>query len=116
MLQGTSSQGCTISDSLTITVQGCDGKSVFMPNTFTPNGDGIDDKFYIRTQALTSLKFFRIFDSWGQQVFETNNLSEGWDGMVNGQHAPIAVYVYELEGVCQNGYSVFKSGNVTALR
>ncbi len=113
---GTNNKGCTVTDSLIITVESCNGKAIYMPNTFTPNGDGVDDKFYIRITALSTLKFFRIFDSWGQQVFETDNINEGWDGMINGKPAPIAVYVYELEGVCQDGYSVFKSGNVTALR
>jgi gliding motility-associated-like protein len=113
---GTNSHGCSATDSLIITVESCNGKAIYMPNTFTPNGDGIDDKFFIRTTALGTLKYFRIFDSWGKEVFETDNINEGWDGTINGKPAPIAVYVYELEGECQDGNSVFKSGNVTAIR
>ena len=87
-----------------------------MPNTFTPNGDGLNDKFLIRSKTLSSLAFFRIFDEWGQLVFETNKLDEGWDGTIAGKPAALAVYVYTLEGKCQNGYNVTKSGNVTVVR
>ena len=113
---GTNSTGCTVRDSVFIDVQGCDGGTIYLPNTFTPNGDGLNDKFYIRTATLSSLKYFRIFDQWGNMVFETNNLSEGWDGSTNGKAAAQAVYVYVLEGKCQNGYDVIKTGNVTAIR
>ena len=113
---GTNSTGCTVKDSVLIDVVGCDANSIFLPNTFTPNGDGLNDKFYIRTSALSSLKYFRIFDEWGNLVFETNHLDEGWDGNVNGKHAAQAVYVYILEGKCQDGYDVMKTGNVTAIR
>ncbi|HWB61940.1 MAG TPA: PKD domain-containing protein [Chitinophagales bacterium] len=115
-VEGTNQYGCTIKDSVLIKVQGCDPGSIFMPNTFTPNGDGLNDRFYIRSATLSSLSYFRIYDAWGQLVFETHNQSEGWDGTAFGQPAPIGVYVYELEGTCQNGYKVQKSGNVTAVR
>ncbi|MDB5283101.1 MAG: hypothetical protein JWO06_2176 [Bacteroidota bacterium] len=115
-VEGTNKYGCIVRDSVVIEVQGCDGNSIFMPNTFTPNGDGVNDRFYVRSTTLSSLKSFRIFDEWGNQVFETNNLNEGWDGTVKGKAAATAVYVYIVEGKCQNGYDVMKSGNVTAIR
>jgi len=115
-VEGTNSTGCTVKDSVYIDVLGCDANTIFLPNTFTPNGDGLNDKFYIRTAALSSLKYFRIFDAWGNMVFETNNLSEGWDGSVNGKQVSEATYVYVLEGKCQNGYDVIKTGNITAIR
>ena len=115
-VEGTNSTGCTVKDSVFIDVQACDGNTIFLPNTFTPNGDGLNDKFYIRTATLSNLKYFRIFDEWGNMVFETNRLEEGWDGNVNGKQSPQAVYIYVLEGKCQNGYDVIKTGNVTAIR
>ena len=113
---GTNSTGCSVRDSVEINITGCDPGAIFLPNTFTPNGDGLNDKLYVRTVALASLKYFRVFDEWGQMVFETNNLNEGWDGNVNSKQAATAVYVYVLEGKCQNGYDVMKTGNVTAIR
>lgn len=116
-VEGTNSTGCTVKDSVLINILGCDPGSIFLPNTFTPNGDGINDKLFVRTVTLSSLKYFRVFDEWGQLVFETNNLQEGWDGTVtNGKQAASAVYVYVLEGKCGNGYDVMKTGNVTAIR
>ena len=115
-VEGTNSTGCMVRDSVFIDVLGCDGKTIYMPNTFTPNGDGLNDKFFIRTATLSSIKYFRIFDEWGNMVFETNHLEEGWDGSINGKAAAQAVYVYVLEGKCQNGYDVIKTGNVTAIR
>ncbi len=115
-VEGTNSTGCTVKDSVQINIVGCDPGTIFLPNTFTPNGDGLNDKLYVRTVALSSLKYFRVFDQWGQMVFETNDLNEGWDGNVNSKQASTAVYVYVLEGTCQNGYDVMKTGNVTAIR
>jgi gliding motility-associated-like protein len=115
-VEGTNSTGCSVRDSVQIDVLGCDPGTIFIPNTFTPNGDGLNDVLYVRTMTLSSLKFFRVFDEWGQMVFETNNLQQGWDGNVNSKQAATSVYVYELEGTCQNGYDVRKTGNVTAIR
>jgi gliding motility-associated-like protein len=115
-VDGVNAAGCKVSDSVLLTVVGCDGKNVYLPNTFTPNGDGINDKFYVRSTSLASLKYFRIYDEWGKTVFETSDLSQGWDGTVAGRAAPIGVYVYELEATCQNGYDVIKTGNITAVR
>ncbi len=113
---GTNITGCTVKDSVQIDVLGCDPGTIYLPNTFTPNGDGLNDKLYVRSVTLSNLKYFRVFDAWGQMVYETNNLQEGWDGNVNGKMASTAVYVYVLEGKCQNGNDIIKTGNVTAIR
>lgn len=115
-VEGTDGSGCIARDSVQIDIEGCDPGSIFLPNTFTPNGDGLNDKLYVRTVALASLKYFRVYDEWGQMVFETKDLQEGWDGNVKEKQGSTAVYVYVLEGTCQNGYDVRKTGNVTAIR
>lgn len=115
-VEGTNSTGCSVRDSVQINIMGCDPGTIFLPNTFTPNGDGLNDKLYVRTVTLSSIKYFRVFDEWGQMVFETNDLHEGWDGNIKGKEAATAVYVYVLEGKCQNGNDVIKTGNVTAIR
>lgn len=115
-VEGKNNLGCVVRDSVKIEIGGCDANAIYMPNTFTPNGDGINDKFFVRSQSLSSLKFFRVFNQWGELVFQTNNINEGWDGTENGKTAPLGVYVYVLEGKCQNGYDVVKSGNITAIR
>jgi len=115
-VEGKNSLGCMVRDSVVIDVVGCNPASVFLPNTFTPNGDGVNDKLFIRSTSLVSLKYFKIYDQWGKLVFETTELDQGWDGSNGGKMDATGVYVYELEGTCQNGYDVIKSGNVAAIR
>lgn len=113
---GTNQFGCSVTDSLNIHVVSCDPNSVYLPNTFTPNGDGSNDRMFVRSNSLTNLEYFRVFDQWGRLVFETNNVQEGWDGTVNGQPAPLAVYVYVVKGQCQNGGNLLKSENIALMR
>lgn len=114
---------CTNSASVTITVlNNCDDKIVYVPNTFTPNNDGINDMFMIRGLAATKINYFRIFDRWGHLVFETQNGAPnepkwGWDGTdVDGKKLNNAVFVYTYEIECINGDVVHGQGNVTLVR
>jgi gliding motility-associated-like protein len=108
--------GCAASDSVVLKVVSCAPESVFVPNTFTPNNDDLNDRLYVRGIGLASLQFFRVFDRWGRLVFETNSLNEGWDGSVNGKLADVATYVYHLKATCSSNELVEKSGNVTLVR
>lgn len=108
--------GCTASDSMQIRVQQCDPASVFIPNTFTPNGDGTNDVLYVRSRTLARVESFRIFDRWGGMVYEGKDLEHGWDGTVNGTPAGQGVYVYALAGKCEAGYDLQASGSVTLVR
>ncbi len=89
---------------------------VFVPNSFTPNGDGLNDVLYVRGIGLRKLEYFRVFDRWGQMVYQTQNINEGRDGVFNGKPADIATYVYTAKGECSSGNSVEVSGNVTLVR
>ncbi|MBL0309807.1 MAG: PKD domain-containing protein [Bacteroidetes bacterium] len=116
-IEVTDEYGCKTQDSIRIRITGCDENTVFVPNTFTPNGDGRNDVFRIRSLSLTSLDYFRIFDKWGGVVFETTELDKGWDGLApNKQFESTGVYVYMFQGKCENGNTISKSGNVTAVR
>lgn len=108
--------GCEASDSVILKVVSCAPESVFVPNTFTPNNDDLNDRLYVRGIGLTALEFFRVFDRWGRLVFETKNINEGWDGTVNGKLADVATYVYHLKATCSSNEPVEKSGNVTLIR
>ena len=99
----------------------CNGGNIFVPNTFSPNGDGANDVFYPRGTGLYNIKSFRVFNRWGQQVFEkvntaANNAADGWDGTLNGQKLPSGVYVYIIEVLCTNNMLVPVKGNITLLR
>lgn len=112
----TNQYGCTDTDFVEIRVVECKPDMVFVPNTFTPNGDGLNDKLYVRGIGLRALNFFRVFDRWGQLVYESKNISDGWDGTINGKPADLATYVYLVNGYCSSGQEVEKSGNVTLVR
>lgn len=113
--------GCSGTDTICIKVF-CDKAQVFVPNAFTP-GSGLPENnvFMVRSTGMASVKSFRIFNRWGQVVFEKTNFppnsaAYGWDGKVNGMEANPGVYVYTLETVCENGVPYFYQGNVTLLK
>lgn len=113
---GTNEFGCKAQDSVLIRVMACDPESIFLPNVFTPNGDGLNDELFMSSKVLSSIKYFRVFDEWGHLIYETKNMNETWDGRVNGNYAPIDVFAYVLEGKCSNGAPVLKYGNITLVR
>jgi len=111
---------CVTSDSLKITVI-CDNNNFFVPNTFSPNGDGMNDVFFVRGKGLNIIPSMIIYNRWGQIVFEKrdfapNDPSAGWDGNVNGKKAPIDVYVYTIEVICDNSTLIPYHGNITLIR
>lgn len=112
--------GCSAEQHITITVL-CKDQNLFIPNTFSPNGDGMNDIFYPRGKGLFVIKSFRIFNRWGAMVFQENNFppnqqSYGWNGKYRGNALPPDVYVYVIEVMCSNGVVLSSKGNVTLLR
>ncbi len=107
--------GCSASDEVVIKV-GCTADVVYIPNAFSPNGDGNNDVFYVRSKGVKTLTYFRIYDRWGFLVFESNDMNNGWDGKVRNKIAMPGVYVWYMEGSCANGQSVSLQGNVTLVR
>jgi gliding motility-associated-like protein len=90
-----------------------------VPNSFTPNGDGVNDYFFPRQLLGKSLAGFKmqIFNRWGQIVFDTNKTDgRGWDGKFNDKDQPSGVYIYTINVVLENGKQEKYTGNVTMLR
>ena len=86
-----------------------------MPNAFVP-GSGPNGELKIIKRGVATLKYFRIFNRWGQEVFSTNNIDEGWDGRYNGSSQPMGVYVYMIEAYTNTGKRFYKQGNITLIR
>ncbi len=88
---------------------------VFIPNAFTPNGDGANDVLQVYTQGV---KFFewKIFDRWGEKVFESNNVNDGWDGTYKGKEAAPGVYSYYLKLVFDDNSSRTMKGGTTLMK
>ncbi|WP_143305020.1 PKD domain-containing protein [Chitinophaga vietnamensis] len=112
--------GCTSSDEISIKLI-CSSSMLFIPNTFSPNGDGQNDIFYIRGKGVQTVRVFRIFNRWGQMVFERANFNTddptfGWDGRFKGNPLNPDVFVYYAEVVCDKGEVSILKGNITLLR
>ena len=110
---GQTQDGCVTSDSINIYVSA--NSLISLPNAFTP-GTGANTAFKINKKGIVSLDYFRIFNRWGQKVFETTNIDAGWDGTFNGTPQPFGVFVYEIEAVSNTGQNFVVHGNVTLLR
>lgn len=112
--------GCRGFDEVTVQAV-CNGANYFLPNTFSPNGDGSNDIFYVRGKGVNRIHSLKIFNRWGQIVFEKrdlmpNDASAGWDGTFNGRKADIDVYIYIAEVICENSQIVPLKGDVTLIR
>lgn len=94
---------------------GCESSDVFVPNTFTPNGDGYNDVMFARGHKLDQI-YFAIYNRWGELVFETNDKNVGWDGTYKGKPADVGVFGYYIKVKCYNGLETFKKGNITLIR
>lgn len=93
----------------------CDGRLVYVPNAFSPNGDGENDILYVRT-LVTDGVLLRIFNRWGELVFETTDKNLGWDGTYNGKLLDPDVYDYYVRAICVDGQEYEHKGNITLLR
>lgn len=112
--------GCKSTDKVMVYVL-CDGANIFIPNTFSPNGSGANDIFYPRGSGIFSIKLLRIFNRWGEVVFEKVNFSPndptaGWDGTYKGKKVNSDVFVYTAEVLCENNTPIILNGNVALLR
>ncbi len=112
--------GCTAIDIVNIKLL-CNDANIFMPNTFSPNGDGNNDIFYPRGKGIYSIKQLRIYDRWGEEVFAryqftANDLSKGWDGTFKGKTLLPDVYVYMMDVQCNNGETTTYKGNVALIK
>ncbi|HEX4875749.1 MAG TPA: PKD domain-containing protein, partial [Chitinophagaceae bacterium] len=115
----TDNNGCSNKASLIVNVI-CKNANLFIPNTFSPNGDGSNDVFYPRGKGLERVKLLRIFNRWGEVVFEkrdfpVNDASAGWNGIYKGKPPQPDVYVYQAEVYCENGDVIKLNGNIALI-
>jgi gliding motility-associated-like protein len=112
-LEVTDSNGCVALDSIIITVNF--ETDPFVANIFSPNGDGLNDILHVN--GLTGDDFiFRIYDRWGNMLFESSDQGQGWDGSSDGKIVNSGEYVYTFSFKDNNGYSIKGHGSVTLVR
>jgi len=117
LLKGTTSQGCEGTDSITITVYK-NKAGLLLPNAFSPNSDGWNDMLPINCAGLQTLNAFRIYNRYGQTIYEQRHCSNslGWDGTYKGAPQNAGTYVYVWEGIDFSGKPVNGKGTVVLLR
>ncbi|AYL96439.1 gliding motility-associated C-terminal domain-containing protein [Mucilaginibacter celer] len=91
------------------------GNGIFIPNAFTPNGDGNNDTFLVYGNLIKSMNM-SIYDQWGGLLFKSVNQSAGWDGTYKGTAQPVGVYVYYVEATLANGEVIKRKGTINLLR
>jgi gliding motility-associated-like protein len=116
----TNAGGCAARDRVFVQVL-CNNASVFLPNLFSPNGDGVNDVFYVRGSGSFKVVSLRIFNRWGQLVFSRNNFTandpaQGWDGSYKGQKLGSDTFVYMADVVCENNGVTVLKGNISLVR
>ncbi len=110
----TSADGCSTQDTVTISVL---PKAVLdVPNAFSPNGDGANDQLQLFTNDIQVLYYFRVYNRWGELLFETNDLSQGWDGTFKGQPQDVGTYVFAVRALGAEGTELGRTGTVTLVR
>lgn len=112
---------------ITSTIAGCRGEGyvkvrvytgpdIYVPTGFSPNNDGKNDKFTPFPVGMKSYNYFRVFNRWGQLVFSTTKLNDGWDGRFGGTEQASGVYVWMIEGLTKDNRLITKKGTVMLIR
>ena len=110
----TSAGGCITMDSVKVSVY--DSSDIFVPKAFSPNKDGKNDLLQPFLVNITILKFFRIYNRWGQLMFQSSDSKQGWDGMYNYKPQPLETYTWIAEGIDGNGTTIFRKGQTILIR
>lgn len=105
--------GCIGRDTVVVSVNF--EEIVDVPSAFSPNGDGVNDSLHVLGVGITSINF-NIYNRYGQLVFSTNNINEGWGGTMNGKALNQGVFAYTVEYELINGAKGKKTGNVTLVK
>ena len=106
--------GCPTYDS--ILIKAYKGPDIYVPNAFTPNHDGRNDRFHAVAAGIVNISYFNIYNRTGQLVYSSHNSSEGWDGTRNGQPQPEGSYVWMIQGTDYQGKMHVKKGVVVLIR
>ncbi len=115
----TSFNGCQSTDTIAIKLL-CSESRIYIPNAFTPDNNGKNDRFLIKGYGIKNVKYLRIYNRWGNLVFERTNfllddVNAAWDGKLNGKPVDTGTYVYVTEMSC-NEQSFIKRGTVNVIQ
>jgi len=104
----TSTESCKSTDSVTVL---WGGEPFYLPNAFTPKGDGLNDEFKpVQRYDFVKTYHLSIYNRWGEMIFEIGDIEQGWDGKHKGSIAPQGTYVYRIV------YTAYSTGNETQVK
>jgi gliding motility-associated-like protein len=106
--------GCPVTDTLQVHLFA--EKKIYVPDFFTPNNDGKNDRAYPFLVGVTKLTRFRIWNRWGQLVFQTQKPGDGWDGFYQGVRQPMETYLWMAEGLDIDGKIIYANGSIVLVR
>ncbi|HXB13699.1 MAG TPA: gliding motility-associated C-terminal domain-containing protein, partial [Bacteroidia bacterium] len=106
--------GCTATDSIEVIVEANCGQ-VFIPTGFSPNGDGQNDVLLLKGDCIQAVDF-NIYDRWGNVVFRTQSMSQGWDGTYMGKPMETGTYSYFITVLTNTGTTSSKKGSISLVR
>lgn len=112
-VQGRTESGCSVTRDLDVIVK--NDNVITVPNAFTP-GKRSSGTLKVIQKGISNLKSFSIYNKWGQKIFETSDINQGWDGTFKGEPQPLGVYIYTVEAIGVAGQTITKQGNVTLIR
>ena len=107
--------GCIGRDSILVRLFKMD-EDIYVPNAFTPNGDGNNDVLRPILLGMKDLTYFRVYNRWGVLMFSTSEKGKGWDGRYNGKAQDPAAFVWEAEAVTYKGQIKKKKGSAVLIR
>jgi gliding motility-associated-like protein len=116
-IRGKNEFGCSLIQPVMVIINAPDAPEITAPNAFSPNGDGINDLFKLSVKGVVGVKSYRIYNRWGQQVFEAGNIDKYWDGTKDGKQLPLGTYYWVVEGIeTYTNKPVTSSGSITLMR
>ncbi len=110
------SLGCSSQDSIKVFFNKIGSAEIYLPNAFSPNGDGRNDVFRLISIGGNTLKVFSVFNRWGELIYTTNDISRGWDGTFKGKFQEPGAYYWYLKAWNPCDGDVFKKGNVILVK
>jgi gliding motility-associated-like protein len=111
---GITVDGCIDDDDIKVTVS--NEPYIYVPNAFSPNGDGNNDFLKILASGYKQLNYFKIYNRWGQEVFSTTNFRQGWNGKFKNTDAEVGTYFWMLSATDPNNKKVFDKGDINLIR
>ena len=110
----TTTSGCVTVDSILVRI--FKTGDIFVAKAFAPNADGVNEKIYPLTVGIKQFLYLRIYNRWGQLMFETTSISNGWDGTSNGKRQPMDTYTWIVQGISEDDRVIQKTGTTLLIR